>query len=92
MTGNDVLETVYRVTAEMADYTPEGDIDKGSLHLENDLALDSLDLVDLIMRIDDAYDGVFGDLIKDGDYESWKTVGDIAKYVKEKIEEAEPPA
>jgi len=48
--------------------------------LEEDLGLDSLDFVQLIMNIESACDIS----IMDEDAESWKTVGDVMKYLTEK--------
>ena len=48
-----------------------------------DLNADSLDIVELIMALEDELDME----IPDEDAESFVTVGDVVKYVKEHVEE-----
>ena len=49
----------------------------------DDLGADSLDIVELIMALEDELDME----IPDEDAESFVTVGDVVKYVKEHVEE-----
>lgn len=59
-------------------------VDKAKITLEtsfiNDLNADSLDLVELVMALEDA----FGVNIPDEDAEKIQTVGDALNYIKEK--------
>ncbi|XUW99269.1 acyl carrier protein [Wukongibacter sp. M2B1] len=48
--------------------------------LMNDLEADSLDAVEVIMALEDEFDVE----IPDEDAESFKNIGDIAKYIEEK--------
>ena len=48
--------------------------------LEKDLELDSLDLIELVMKIEEK----FGFVIKDEDLFKFKTVGDIYKFFKKR--------
>ena len=50
-------------------------------NLMKDLSADSLDAVEIIMAIEDT----FGIEIPDEDAEKFQSVGDIVKYVEEKI-------
>ena len=52
-------------------------------NLKDDLEADSLDAVELIMALEDELDME----IPDEDAESFVTVGDVVKYVKEHVEE-----
>lgn len=47
-----------------------------------DLGSDSLDGMELVMQIEDEFEID----IEDSDAAEWKTVGDIKKYLKEKLE------
>lgn len=51
-------------------------------HLMKDLEADSLDAVEIIMAIEEA----FGIEVPDEDAEKFQKVGDIVKYVEEKCE------
>lgn len=48
-----------------------------------DLGADSLDVVDLVMSIEESFDVE----IPDEEVENIKTVGDIVKYIENKVEE-----
>ena len=50
-------------------------------HLMKDLEADSLDAVEIIMAIEDEYEME----VPDEDAEKFQTVGDIVKYVEEKV-------
>lgn len=61
-------------------------VDEGSIttstHLMKDLEADSLDAVEIIMAIEDEFDLE----IPDEDAEKFQIVGDIVKYVEERVE------
>lgn len=46
--------------------------------ISDDLGADSLDMVDLVMSIEEAFDVV----IEDADIESIKTIGDLCTYIE----------
>ncbi len=46
-------------------------------NLAEDLAADSLDMIELAMAIEDE----FGIIVLDGDEQPWKTVGDVQAYI-----------
>lgn len=51
--------------------------------IKDDLGADSLDVVDLVMSIEESFDVE----IPDEEVENIKTVGDIVKYIENKVEE-----
>lgn len=51
--------------------------------IKEDLGADSLDVVDLVMSIEESFDVE----IPDEEVENIKTVGDIVKYIENKVEE-----
>ena len=53
---------------------------KPETSLMGDLEVDSLDAVEIVMKIEDE----FGIEIPDDDVSSFKNIGDIADYIKEK--------
>jgi len=62
------------------------ELDKGveldrSSKLQEDLGLDSLDIIELVMKIEDEFEIE----IKDVDAEKWHTLGDILNTVNEKV-------
>jgi len=75
MVGNDVTGRVCALVAEqlgvdLAEITPEASI-------LDDLGADSLDVVELVMSLEDAFDIE----VPDEDVEAMRTVGDIQQYV-----------
>ncbi|WP_458862616.1 acyl carrier protein [Acidaminobacterium chupaoyuni] len=52
--------------------------------LVEDLGADSLDLVELVMSVEEAFE--LGQ-VEDGTLESVKTVGDVVNFIKERIDE-----
>ena len=48
-------------------------------NIQDDLGADSLDIVDLVMSVEDAFEVK----IEDEDVENIKTVGDIVKFIEE---------
>ena len=63
------------------------DVEEDSVTMEasitDDLGADSLDVVDLVMSIEESFDVE----IPDEEVENIKTVGDIVKYIENKVEE-----
>ena len=63
------------------------DVEEDAVTLEasitEDLGADSLDVVDLVMSIEESFDVE----IPDEEVENIKTVGDIVKYIENKVEE-----
>ena len=63
------------------------DVEEDAVTMEasitNDLGADSLDVVDLVMSIEESFDVE----IPDEEVENIKTVGDIVKYIENKVEE-----
>lgn len=65
---------VEQLSVDEADVTNE-------THLMKDLEADSLDAVEIIMAIEDEFDIE----VPDEDAEKFQSVGDIVKYVEEKL-------
>lgn len=63
------------------------DVEENAVTMEasitDDLGADSLDVVDLVMSIEESFDVE----IPDEEVENIKTVGDIVKYIENKVEE-----
>lgn len=63
------------------------DVEEDAVTMEasitEDLSADSLDVVDLVMSIEESFDVE----IPDEEVENIKTVGDIVKYIENKVEE-----
>ena len=63
------------------------DVEEDAVTMEasitEDLGADSLDVVDLVMSIEESFDVE----IPDEEVENIKTVGDIVKYIANKVEE-----
>lgn len=63
------------------------DVEEDAVTMEasitEDLGADSLDVVDLVMNIEESFDVE----IPDEEVENIKTVGDIVKYIENKVEE-----
>ena len=77
----NVLETIRGIIAEQLDREDEKEKIGMSTHIMKDLEADSLDAVEIIMAIEDEYDIE----IPEEDAEKFQTVGDLVKYVEEKI-------
>lgn len=77
-----VLEKVCKVIASnvMMD-----EVDANSLsevtNLEEDLNMDSLDAVEVVMALEDAFDVT----IPDEDAEKFRTIGDIVAYIEQNV-------
>ena len=63
------------------------DVEEDAVTMEasitEDLGADSMDVVDLVMSIEESFDVE----IPDEEVENIKTVGDIVKYIENKVEE-----
>ena len=63
------------------------DVEEDAVTMEasitDDLGADSLDVVDLVMSLEESFDVE----IPDEEVENIKTVGDIVKYIENKVEE-----
>ena len=63
------------------------DVEEDAVTMEasitDDLGADSLDVVDLVMSIEESFDVE----IPDEEVENIKTVGDIVKYIENKVDE-----
>ena len=57
------------------------DLISESTDIIDDLGADSLDVVDLVMSLEEEFDAEF----PDENIESIKTVGDVVKYIEERI-------
>jgi acyl carrier protein len=78
MSLEEIFEKVRGIVAEQlsvdaAEVKPES-------HFQNDLGADSLDTVELVMALEEAFDIE----IPDEDAEGILTVGDAVKYIQEK--------
>lgn len=72
-----IFEKVRSILAEQLDID-EDTIEMESLVLD-DLGADSLDIVDLVMSLEDAFDLE----IPDDAIENMKTVGDVVRFIEE---------
>lgn len=78
--NNDIFEklkaiAVNQIGIDEEKVTPESDIIK-------DLGLDSLDIVDMLMSVEEA----FGITIDDGDVAEMKTVADVVKFIENNVD------
>ncbi len=74
-----VFEKVKEMLCEQLDVEEEKVTPEASI--VDDLGADSLDVVDLIMSLEEEFDVE----VPDEDVENMKTVGDIVKYIENKI-------
>lgn len=77
--NNDIFEklkaiAVNQIGIDDEKVTPESDIIK-------DLGLDSLDIVDMLMSVEET----FGVTIDDGDVAEMKTVADVVKFIEDNV-------
>ena len=77
--NNDIFEklkaiAVNQIGIDEEKVTPESDIIK-------DLGLDSLDIVDMLMSVEET----FGVTIDDGDVAEMKTVADVVKFIDDNV-------
>jgi len=78
-TDEKIAEKVYGIVAEQLQ-VPIDKVKAPNTSFIEDLAADSLDIVELVMEFEDE----FKITIPDEDYEKIKTVGDAVKYIEEK--------
>lgn len=71
----DIFEKISKIIAENADINPEIISPETTI---NELGLDSIDLVDLVMEIEDS----FGVSIPDEEFENIRTVSDITDLIE----------
>jgi len=75
----DVFETLKEIIVEELDVTPEQVTPDA--RFQEDLGADSLDVVELIMKIEEK----FGIEVPDTDAEKIRTVQDAVKYIESKL-------
>jgi len=75
----DVFETLKEIIVEELDVTPEQVTPDA--RFQEDLGADSLDVVELIMKIEEK----FGIEVPDTDAEKIRTVQDAVKYIENKL-------
>lgn len=76
-----VFDKIKDIIVEQLDVEEDAVIMEASI--TEDLGADSLDVVDLVMSIEESFDVE----IPDEEVENIKTVGDIVKYIENKVEE-----
>ena len=76
-----VIDKIKDIIVEQLDV--EEDAVTMEASITEDLGADSLDVVDLVMSIEESFDVE----IPDEEVENIKTVGDIVKYIENKVEE-----
>lgn len=74
-----VFEKVREIICDQLDVA-EDDVTMES-NIADDLGADSLDVVDLVMSLEEEFDDEF----PDEDIESIKTVGDVVKFIEDRI-------
>ena len=77
----DIFEQVKKILCDQLDLEEE-QVNEDS-EVIDDLGADSLDIVDLVMTLEDEFDTE----IPDEDIENLKTVGDIVKYIEDRVAE-----
>ena len=77
----DIFEQVKKILCDQLDLEEE-QVNEDS-EVIDDLGADSLDIVDLVMTLEEEFDTE----IPDEDIENVKTVGDIVKYIEERVAE-----
>ena len=77
----DIFEQVKKILCDQLDLEEE-QVNEDS-EVIDDLGADSLDFVDLVMTLEEEFDTE----IPDEDIENLKTVGDIVKYIEERVAE-----
>lgn len=76
----DIFEEVKELIAANLDVDDKDSITEGT-SITDDLGADSLDVVDLVVAVNDK----FNVEIPDEEVENIKTVGDIVKYIEDKM-------
>ena len=78
-----IQERIKTIISEQLD-VPVEEITPQS-HIVNDLGADSLDSVELVMALEDAFSEEFPDGISEEEAEKLQTVGDLFDYVEKKL-------
>lgn len=76
-----VFDKVKKIIVDQLDVEEDKVTEAASI--TDDLGADSLDVVDLVMRFEEEFDIE----IPDDQVEKIKTVGDIVKFIEEKVED-----
>ena len=76
-----VFDKVKKIIVDQLDVEEDKVTEAASI--TDDLGADSLDVVDLVMSFEEEFDIE----IPDGQVEKIKTVGDIVKFIEEKVED-----
>lgn len=77
----DIFEQVKKILCDQLDLEEE-QVNEDS-EVIDDLGADSLDIVDLVMTLEEEFDTE----IPDEDIENLKTVGNIVKYIEDRVAE-----
>ena len=77
----DIFEQVKKILCDQLDLEEE-QVNEDS-EVIDDLGADCLDIVDLVMSLEEEFDSE----IPDEDIENLKTVGDIVKYIEDRVAE-----
>ena len=77
----DIFVQVKKILCDQLDLEEE-QVNEDS-EVIDDLGADSLDIVDLVMTLEEEFDTE----IPDEDIENLKTVGDIVKYIEDRVAE-----
>lgn len=77
----DIFEQVKKILCDQLDLEEE-QVNEDS-EVIDDLGADSLDIIDLVMTLEEEFDTE----IPDEDIENLKTVGDIVKYIEDRVAE-----
>ena len=77
----DIFEQVKKILCDQLDLEEE-QVNEDS-EVIDDLGADSLDIVDLVLTLEEEFDTE----IPDEDIENLKTVGDIVKYIEDRVAE-----
>ncbi len=77
----DIFEQVKKILCDQLDLDDEQVTEDSEVI--DDLGADSLDIVDLVMTLEEEFDTE----IPDEDIENLRTVGDIVKYIEDRVAE-----
>lgn len=77
--GESIEETVLGIVRRSM-RTPEGGVSLGT-RLVEDLGADILDIIEFVFNLEDEFEFA----IQERDIETLKTVGDVVKYIREKV-------
>ncbi len=77
----DIFEQVKKILCDQLDLDDEQVTEDSEVI--DDLGADSLDIVDLVMTLEEEFDTE----IPDEDIETLRTVGDIVKYIEDRVAE-----